>query len=127
LTIVLNTFVSLKLAGENNFLWKYEFKLFREYNLLKEIKVFGNYYEIFYLAIIISLVGQAFLFMSLFIKNRKDLLIKIGVFTLWLGLFLLVIKADLAINIFLMLNASLFIISSVYLFYRTKNKFGIVH
>lgn len=127
MTIVLNTFVSLKLAGENNFLWKYEFKLFREYNLLKEIKVFGNYYEIFYLAIIISLVGQAFLFMSLFIKNRKDLLIKIGVFTLWLGLFLLVIKADLAINIFLMLNASLFIISSVYLFYRTKNKFGIVH
>ncbi|TAE39818.1 MAG: hypothetical protein EAY66_02445 [Sphingobacteriales bacterium] len=127
MTIVLNTFVSLKLAGENNFLWKYEFKLFREYNLLKEIKVFGNYYEIFYLAIIISLVGQAFLFMSLFIKNRKDLLIKIGVFTLWLGLFLLVIKADLAINIFLMLNASLFIISSVYLFYRTKNKFGVVH
>lgn len=124
---MLNTFVSLKLAGENNFLWKYEFKLFREYNLLKEIKVFGNYYEIFYLAIIISLVGQAFLFMSLFIKNRKDLLIKIGVFTLWLGLFLLVIKADLAINIFLMLNASLFIISSVYLFYRTKNKFGVVH
>lgn len=127
MTIVLNTFVSLKLAGENNFLWKYEFKLFREYNLLKEIKVFGNYYEIFYLAIIISLVGQAFLFMSLFIKNRKDLLIKIGVFTLWLGLFLLVIKADLAINIFLMLNAFLFIISSVYLFYRTKNKFGVVH
>lgn len=124
---MLNTFVSLKLAGENNFLWKYEFKLFREYNLLKEIKVFGNYYEIFYLAIIISLVEQAFLFMSLFIKNRKDLLIKIGVFTLWLGLFLLVIKADLAINIFLMLNASLFIISSVYLFYRTKNKFDIVH
>lgn len=124
---MLNTFVSLKLAGENNFLWKYEFKLFREYNLLKEIKVFGNYYEIFYLAIIISLVGQAFLFMSLFIKNRKDLLIKIGVFTLWLGLFLLVIKADLAINIFLMLNAFLFIISSVYLFYRTKNKFGVVH
>jgi formate hydrogenlyase subunit 3/multisubunit Na+/H+ antiporter MnhD subunit len=127
LTIVLNTFVSLKLAGENNFLWKYEFKIFREYNLLKEIKVFGNYYEIFYLVIIISLVGQAFLFMSLFIKNRKDLLIKIGVFTLWLGLFLLVFKADLAVNIFLMLNASLFIISSVYLIYRTKNKFDIVH
>ncbi|MGO8055688.1 hypothetical protein, partial [Rhizobium leguminosarum] len=73
-TLLLNIFLSVRLAGEDKFLWEYELDLLRGDISPKfdGFNLFEGYYEAFPLTIILSLIGQLVLLTSLFIKNRKN-------------------------------------------------------
>ena len=123
LTIILNGFLLIKVAGENFFLYKLEIDTIKDLFSSGTIGIHlvSGYYQAIPLFCILSFVGQLLLMFSFFIyKNTK--IIKIGVILLWLALFIMLVNGPGEVLFFLLLKSLLFIVSSVWLYWLSINR-----
>lgn len=124
LTLLLNAFLSLRLAGEYDYLWKYEINILQDIISLRfdGINLFNDYFDAFPLTIILSLLGQLILAISLFVKDRNNRIIKVGILFLWSGLLNIAIAGFGEFFLFFLIRITPFTIVSIWLFWLVRNK-----
>jgi hypothetical protein len=121
LTLVLNAFLSITLAGEDNYLWRYEVDTVKDIisSGFNNIKLFSGYAESLPLTSLLSLFGQLILCSSFLFKEKAASIIKAGIIILWVALGALMVRGLL---FFLLLKALPFITVSIVLYWLANKQ-----
>jgi hypothetical protein len=121
LTIVLNIFTPVRIAGEDLLLGRLELDTIKSIfsDDFKGVHLFAPYYQSMPSTALLSLIGQLLLLMSLFIRKKKIFVLRLALIILWFAFLNMAMIPELFL---IFLKGAPFIVSSVILFLLTTRK-----